>query len=199
MIRPEDELLQEVQNPEEVEEVEQEQEVEEGNPLTLERENAANFPCSEYPFYEEPVDQDYLAQQNLNTSLKNAIIFNEADSAKKAIDAGADVNGEIAGNSYLFHAVNNDSLEIVNALVQQGALLSTCGVTYNGHTPLHRAIEQDQKNIARLLVCYGADLLAKNKNQDTPVTQARRENQPYEDWESILCRKVLRDFDLTIL
>jgi len=72
-------------------------------------------------------------------------------------------------SNYLFSAVeNNDSNEVEKAL-EAGADVT---ITINGDTPLHAAVRVNSPRIITLLLDYGADMNAENKDGESALQLA---------------------------
>ena len=70
-------------------------------------------------------------------------------------------------NESLFRACNGDSVEAVEALLDQGAQLTALDVDEN--TPLHCAAGRGRLEISRFLIARGASVLAKNRLGMVPL------------------------------
>lgn len=125
---------------------------------------------------------------DMREELLHAIDRGNAAEVKRLLDAGANPNSSTTGMygftnrlegfyTPLHKACQNDSVEIVEMLLDAGAIIDyqdDCG-----RTPLHfavkRAIRTRNFDIIRLLLKRGADTSIKNNLGDTPAGLAIRE------------------------
>ncbi|EAT48858.1 AAEL000113-PA [Aedes aegypti] len=71
------------------------------------------------------------------------------------------VNVPVNGETFLYQAVRNNNLEVIDLLLEFGANVNL-GVPSNSETPLHLAIYNKNIKIARHLLEHGADINAGN-------------------------------------
>ena len=88
-------------------------------------------------------------------------------------EQGADIETNNGSWTPLFAASQNDHVEVVRYLLEQGA--DRDKTASNGRTPLHIAAAHGHLETAKLLRVYGADLNAKDYRDDLPIDVARTE------------------------
>ncbi|KAG8515339.1 B-cell lymphoma 3 protein [Galemys pyrenaicus] len=101
-------------------------------------------------------------------------VYTECDEALLLLlERGADIDAvDIkSGRSPLIHAVENNSLRIVQLLLQHGANVNA--QMYSGSSALHSASGRGLLPLVRVLVRSGADSGLKNCHNDTPLMVAR--------------------------
>lgn len=96
---------------------------------------------------------------------------------KMLIDAGADANEQEGGQSVLCYMVKLSKgvkkeereavLGIIRVLLEAGADINS--PDYWGRTPLHIALEENNPDVADILLEYSPDLTPKDKDEKTPV------------------------------
>jgi ankyrin repeat protein len=106
------------------------------------------------------------------------------------IQSGADVNAKsYSGNSALFAAIVEDSTEIVEFLLKNGANIDIRGIE-DAETPLWSAALWGNDKMVRLLLEHGADPYLKDATTGrTPLEMARThaaKSQPHRNIVSIL-------------
>lgn len=115
------------------------------------------------------------------TPLLRAAELGNTGVARLLIEAGADLHAvDTDEHSLLHHAIlhatfytdeNHESqIEIIRQALDAG--VDPCGKTTGGETPLHLATKSDSEAalaIARMLIDYGADLEARDQEEDTPT------------------------------
>ena len=69
----------------------------------------------------------------------------------------------------MIRACHNGHVDIVILLLDRGALIDEKG--YNHATALHHAAWQDDMDVCELLISRGADPMAVNKQNQTPLDQ----------------------------
>ncbi|KAJ8005262.1 hypothetical protein DPEC_G00144810 [Dallia pectoralis] len=89
--------------------------------------------------------------------------------ARMLLEAGADINAmDIkSGRSPLIHAVENNSIDMVDFLIESDCNVN--GQSYSGNTALHSACGRGQVDTVRLLLKNRADSSMKNYHNDTPA------------------------------
>lgn len=141
-----------------------------------------------------------IRQEKMNRKLMKAIGKGDFDKCQELIEAGADVNCQIEGETPLLKATKNDSYKICKLLIENGAkvnkrdenknaplhfatnpkicqLLIDNGAKVNaknekGFTPLHMAVTEGEKKICKILIANEADIEAKDNEGFTPFAQA---------------------------
>ena len=101
---------------------------------------------------------------------------NRADLVQTLILHGADLKFRDENNKHrsalLAHLQSTANADIITQLIGAGADVND--VDDDGNTPLHLAIRQNVPPICRLLLELGADLLAPNADNETPLTLSKR-------------------------
>ncbi|XP_020858959.1 B-cell lymphoma 3 protein isoform X1 [Phascolarctos cinereus] len=107
------------------------------------------------------------------TPLHVAVNTEDRETVLLLLDRGADVDAvDIkSGRSPLIHAVENNSLAMVQLLLQHGANVNA--QMYSGSSALHSASGRGLLPLVRTLVRSGADSSLKNCHNDTPLMVAR--------------------------
>ncbi|XP_074836720.1 B-cell lymphoma 3 protein [Carettochelys insculpta] len=107
------------------------------------------------------------------TALHVAVATSSQDTVLQLLEQGADIDAvDIkSGRSPLLHAVENNSLDMVELLIQNGA--SVNAQSYAGCTALHVASGRGLLDALRLLVRNGADCGIKNYHNDTALMVAK--------------------------
>ena len=103
-------------------------------------------------------------------ALHIAVRTGNVQTAKKHLDAGADVNAKMWRRTPLHRAAREGYKEIVELLIAKGADVNAnedCG-----WTPLHLAASRSHEEIVELLIAKGADVNAKEKFGWTPLGEA---------------------------
>ncbi|CAI2347726.1 unnamed protein product [Caenorhabditis sp. 36 PRJEB53466] len=105
----------------------------------------------------------------------NSILNNRIPQLKSAVEAGTCVNEkDNCGKTPLFVAVEHNSLEAVQILVEAGAVINACcGPTYE--TTLHEAIRRNNYQIVEYLLLKGASLKIRNIGGKTAEETARND------------------------
>lgn len=130
----------------------------------------------------------------LNTLLIDAIKHQKLDVCRFLLSKGADPNVWGPGTCPLFLAIERDQLEMVECLLDHGALVNEPGVDENeGRIPLHIALKPGNRKIPiiKLLLDRGADVEYPDCWGITPLIDAKcpryidRGDQPrYSKWET---------------
>ena len=98
-----------------------------------------------------------------NTPLYVATMFNNTRFMKKLIDAGANINSKNnQKKTPLHYAAAYKKIETVRLLVSEGANLEA--KDKNGYTPLHQAVFMRKGDSIEYLIENGADVNARTKN-----------------------------------
>ncbi|XP_043853743.1 B-cell lymphoma 3 protein isoform X1 [Dromiciops gliroides] len=107
------------------------------------------------------------------TPLHVAVNTEVTETVLLLLDRGADIDAvDIkSGRSPLIHAVENNSLAMVQLLLQHGANVNA--QMYSGSSALHSASGRGLLPLVRTLVRSGADSSLKNCHNDTPLMVAR--------------------------
>lgn len=112
-----------------------------------------------------------LVGQPPNTILFRAASGNDIGFVKLILDCGFDINTEEGYHgTALYEACGDGFVEMVKLLIKRGAdvnKLSTSGE----HTPLHRAVRNNRKDIIKILLEAGANPKIRNKNGELPIEQ----------------------------
>lgn len=110
-------------------------------------------------------------QMGISTSthddLLTAAATNDTQKAIKAIKDGVDVNYVPRDKSILFVAIENNSTEIVDLLLKNGAKVNR-GNRMNW-TPLHEAINQNDTELVNKLISYNASLVSLDDEDISPL------------------------------
>ncbi|XP_071656628.1 B-cell lymphoma 3 protein-like [Patagioenas fasciata] len=106
------------------------------------------------------------------TPLHVAVGSGAPESVRLLLDHGADVDAvDIkSGRSPLLHAVERNSLEMAELLIQRGARVNA--QCYAGCTALHAAAGRALPGLLRLLLRNGADTGVRNGHNETPLALA---------------------------
>nr|WP_243435859.1 ankyrin repeat domain-containing protein [Acanthopleuribacter pedis] len=112
------------------------------------------------------------------TPLMFAAGFGFEDICLLLINAGAETNAiDRTGNSSLTYAVRLGRKKCVSLLLQQPHVKLN-PKPYQTHTPLLMAIQAGDTDVVRMLVKRGADINHPNKQGETPVCAAVRQDRP---------------------
>eukprot|EP01006_Ploeotia_vitrea_P006657 TRINITY_DN14290_c0_g1_i1.p1 TRINITY_DN14290_c0_g1~~TRINITY_DN14290_c0_g1_i1.p1 ORF type:complete len:211 (+),score=23.78 TRINITY_DN14290_c0_g1_i1:25-633(+) len=108
----------------------------------------------------------------IDYDLFEAARTNNVEDAKKAVEAGANVNarGE-GGRTPLMAAVLEGSEDMVDYLLQNNKVDASIGEE-NGYTPMHGAGFQGRANIARKLIEFGLDANPLHEDGYRPIHRA---------------------------
>lgn len=117
-----------------------------------------------------------MKDESPSKKLFSAVMFGDAAQIKELAAAGADVNSRENDRPLIAWASQNQSVEVVKALIESGADVNS--VDGIGHTPLMRAVETNQLAIAQTLIQAKADLNIKAPNGDTALMMAVKNNSP---------------------
>ncbi|MGD2095837.1 MAG: ankyrin repeat domain-containing protein [Phycisphaerales bacterium] len=113
------------------------------------------------------------ALQEANESLRQAVVWGNADQVRSLLSDGADINArDRIGGTPLHAAVQNRHLELIELLIDEGADINAKNNT--GQTPLHLAVDYSQQDIAELLIEKGADINITTNRRENALTMARR-------------------------
>ena len=124
---------------------------------------------------------------------KGAVVNSKANDGKTPLDWAiqksrietADILRKHGGKTAeelekFFHAIGDGDLEAVNKAISDGFDFNNA--IYEGHTPLHMAVDWGYKEIVELLLVNGADVNVKDEFGDTPL-----------DWSIGLDQKEIAD------
>ncbi len=115
-------------------------------------------------------EQDIFGRSQLHY----AAVENDAEKARSAIEAGADLDLEDRfGHTPLHMAAQSQAGDVVEILLKAGAFIDA--QTPNGHTPLFFAVVRSNGNghIIRLLRDAGADPFLRSSSGMSPIYVAR--------------------------
>lgn len=85
------------------------------------------------------------------------------------MEKGADINiADIRGSTPLHRAASKGILPVIKLLAERNDIKINFKDVY-GSTPLHLACEEDREQAALILVEHGADIEAKNRDNQTPL------------------------------
>ena len=109
------------------------------------------------------------------TELYDAAEKGDLEQVIQLVERGVDKNqfGGDVGETALIKAAENDHLDIVRYLVEQGANRDKTDIS--GWTSLHRTAQYNKLELAKLLMVYGADLNARNNGGLLPIDMAANE------------------------
>ncbi|KAK2499997.1 hypothetical protein MC885_004227 [Smutsia gigantea] len=119
------------------------------------------------------------------TALHVAVNTECPEAVRLLLERGADIDAVVSkrvrgdiksGRSPLIHAVENNSLSMVQLLLQHGANVNA--QMYSGSSALHSASGRGLLPLVRTLVRSGADSGLKNCHNDTPLMVARSRRDP---------------------
>ena len=123
---------------------------------------------------------------NGNTPLYNATIFDNTSLMKKLIDAGANINSKNRREQTPLHrAAGHKKIETVRLLVSEGASLESKDKF--GYTPLHRAVYYGKGDVIKYLIESGADVNAVTKRGSSVFALA------INVWSYIKLDRMLKD------
>lgn len=117
-----------------------------------------------------------MKEESPSKKLFSAVMFGDAAQIKELAAAGADVNSRENDRPVIAWASQNESVEVVKALIESGADVNA--VDGIGHTALMRAVETNQLAIAQALIQAKAELNTKAPNGDTALMMAVKNNSP---------------------
>ncbi len=111
----------------------------------------------------------------VQAKLWKAAINGDLELARKALDAGAEVDAldtrtSQSGRRALNWAALGNHVAVIRLLAERGAKINLANNT--GFTPLHHAAEAGASEAARLLIEFGADPTAENRFGHTPAATA---------------------------
>ncbi|KAF6829983.1 ankyrin repeat protein [Colletotrichum plurivorum] len=116
------------------------------------------------------------------TSLRRAIVYGKLGLAELLLDHGSDVNRRFEdGWTALGHAAQHGMKPLVLLLLQYKANVDLREGD-QGPSPLMKAIRQEHRSVAGLLLDHGADANAIFANKSTPLIRASREAQEWAVW-----------------
>ncbi|KAF6845523.1 hypothetical protein CMUS01_00098 [Colletotrichum musicola] len=116
------------------------------------------------------------------TSLRRSIVYGKLGLAELLLDHGSDVNRRFEdGWTALGHAAQHGMKPLVLLLLQYKADVDLREGD-QGLTPLMKAIRQEHRSVAGLLLDHGADANAIFTNKSTPLIRASREAQEWAVW-----------------
>ena len=104
------------------------------------------------------------------TLLHKAAQNNSKDIVELLISKGADVNAR--DNASTTPLDRSSNMDVASLLIARGARFSNqehIAKDDQGHTLLHRAVQNKSKKLAELLIAQGANVNAKNNQGDTPL------------------------------
>jgi ankyrin repeat protein len=111
--------------------------------------------------------------------LMQAIHQKDIAKIEVALDNGADINGELNGDTPLLMAiVRGGKVEVIEYLLDNDADIEQGTSYYSERTPLMVALTNSNKEVVTLLVERGADVNATDKNGKT-ILQQLREGRTY--------------------
>lgn len=108
----------------------------------------------------------------LNKQLINDAAFGNTDSAKEALDNGADVNACIDGRTAIIMATSNGNYDLVKLLIKHGVNIEV--IDNERWTPLYTAASYNYPDILVLLLNNGANIETQHKEEGdwTPLHTA---------------------------
>jgi len=103
--------------------------------------------------------------------LEFAAILDRTNIARLLIESGADATFTQGGHSPIFHAIQNNNLDLTRILVESGADINhiDSNYYYNKLPLIHFAIHFGTYNMVKLLIELGANLKIKNNDGETPL------------------------------
>ena len=110
----------------------------------------------------------YLMQEQLVQELFKTIDDNDLTALRSLLERTRDVNATNPTNkeTLLIHATKLGKVDVVHLLLWLRASLDLADA--DGHTALHYAVRNKNKDLVRLLVANGADINAEDKNNLSP-------------------------------
>lgn len=101
------------------------------------------------------------------------------ETIKLLVEKGADINAkDYKKITPLHNAVDQGSYDVIEFLLTKGAEVNIQSEFYDNPTPLHEAVRSIDSDyyykIVQLLLKYGADIHAKNKEGETPLEFVKR-------------------------
>ncbi|PAF46643.1 hypothetical protein BKH46_06655 [Helicobacter sp. 12S02634-8] len=111
---------------------------------------------------------DVNARLRGSTPLYDASRKNNMDILYLLINRGAKINALSHGETALHKVVQFGNFRFAQALLKEGADPNIKD-SIRGNTPLHYAVNKQDKNMITLLMQYGADMYIENNNGDTPA------------------------------
>lgn len=110
------------------------------------------------------------ANENKQRALHYACSKNRIEIVECLLQNGAQVNAQdVYGSTALHRAASKGYIKIVDLLLGGQFKASVDQRDATGSTALHLACEEERVDTAKLLLQYGADPYAKNKEEKTPV------------------------------
>lgn len=104
--------------------------------------------------------------------LNRAAQKNSVATLNELLDAGLDVNGDVGGQTALFHAAWKGSVDAAKLLIDRGADVNHHAP--DGRTPLCVAATFGQIDVARVLLEHGADPSVRTNDGETPLDLAKK-------------------------
>ncbi len=121
-----------------------------------------------------PEDVKAPAEEGPDKKLFAAVMFGDASQIKQLVSSGANANYRENERPVLVWAAQNQSVEVINALIESGADVNA--VDAIGHTALMRAADTNQIPCAQALIQAKADVSVKAPNGNSALTMAVRNN-----------------------
>lgn len=100
-----------------------------------------------------------------NELMYSAVISKNTDTVKYLIDKGGDIKDTL-------HWANETSPNMVMFLIENGAKLDVKEEHFYGHTPLQRAVMNNNIELAEILLKAGANVNLPNFSDETPLILA---------------------------
>ncbi|MEJ2142454.1 MAG: ankyrin repeat domain-containing protein [Gammaproteobacteria bacterium] len=130
-------------------------------------------------FFEEVYPECMYTDSDVMEDLMQAIHQKDIAKIEVALDNGADINGELNGDTPLLMAiVRGGKVEVIEYLLDNDADIEQGTSYYSERTPLMVALTNSNKEVVTLLVERGADVNATDKNGKT-ILQQLREGRTY--------------------
>lgn len=125
-------------------------------------------------FFEEVYPECMYTNSDVMTDLMQAVQQKNIEKIAEALDNGANINGELHGDTPLLMAiVRSGNVEIIQYLLDNGADIEQRTSYYSDRTPLMVALTNSNKQVVTLLVESGADVNAVDRDGKSVLQQLK--------------------------